>query len=149
MPSITTLSIRKRDSKKEARRSMAFLLEALMLLLFLTISLTVFMQLFATSHIRSSEANELSYALVLATNDAESFAADPLARTQTTFFETLDHRLVAVDAPTDSTYEIARNVRTEAREGGALYRAEIQVIRHETVLYRLNTARYISREGVL
>ncbi|MEG1405491.1 MAG: hypothetical protein RSC34_02635 [Alistipes sp.] len=128
---------------------MAFLLEALMLLLFVTISLAILMQLFGASHIRSTEADELSYALVLATNDAESFAADPVAPAQPTFFEPLNRRLVAVETPTDDTYEITRNVRTEAREGGALYRAEIQVIRHETVLYHLDTAHYISREGVL
>lgn len=65
------------DHDRRPWHGAAFIVEALVLLVFLIASLAVIMQVIAGAHERSIEADRLSNAIILASNDAEAFAADP------------------------------------------------------------------------
>ena len=65
------------DHDRRPWHGATFIVEALVLLVFLIASLAVIMQVIAGAHERSIEADRLSNAIILASNDAEAFAADP------------------------------------------------------------------------
>ena len=62
------------DHDRRPWHGAAFIVEALVLLVFLIASLAVIMQVIAGAHERSIEADRLSNAIILASNDAEAFA---------------------------------------------------------------------------
>lgn len=107
----------------------AFVVEALLLLVFLAFALAVFMQLFGAAHSRGVEERQLTQAVLLASNDAEAFAANPKAGTETTEFD---------------AYTVEREVSTERSQSGLLYRATITVMHDGQGVYELETARYVS-----
>lgn len=107
----------------------AFVVEALLLLVFLAFALAVFMQLFGAAHNRGVEERRLTQAVLLASNDAEAFAADPQAGTETTEFD---------------AYTVVRDVSAERSQSGTLYRATITVACDGQDVYELETARYAS-----
>lgn len=107
----------------------AFVVEALLLLVFLAFALAVFMQLFGAAHSRGTEERQLTQAVLLAANDAEAFAAAPQAGTETT---TLD------------AYVVEREVRAERSQSGTLYRATITVTCDDKTVYELESASYVS-----
>lgn len=102
----------------------AFIVEALLLLVFLTGSLAVLMNLNAESDRIGRESAHLMNALVMASNSAEEFAADPAAMTGA---QTLD----AEDTDANLRYEgdlvLVRDVTAEPTEAGVMYRAVITV----------------------
>lgn len=197
----------------------AFVVEALVLLAFLVTALAVVMQVMSASYERGAQADELSDAIVIASNDAEAFAADPTSTSFDTHFANIDGALVptssasesagvdanaganagvsedanadvnadvsadvsesanaganagasastsagatasadasadadtgaAASANTNATYELSRTVDAQATEGGTLYRAHITVSCDNSVIYELDTARYLSDKGV-
>lgn len=107
----------------------AFVMEALLLLVFLAFALAVFMQLFGVAHSRGTEERQLTQAVLLASNDAEAFAAAPQAGTVATTFD---------------AYAVEREVSTERSQGGTLYRAIITVTCEGRSVYELESARYVS-----
>ena len=118
----------------------AFIVEALLLLVFLVASLAIFTQLFAASAGKAAESRELSQAVSVASNMAEQFAADPASVSTVT---ELDNLIVVCDT-TD-----------ERRENGVLHHATITVYERgqaaspESVstgepLYSVTTANYES-----
>lgn len=109
----------------------AFIVEALLLLVFLAFALAVFMQLFGAAHSRGTEERQLTQAVLLAANDAEAFAAAPQAGTVTTTFD---------------AYLVEREVSTERSQSGTLYRASITVTCEGQPVYELESARYVSDE---
>ena len=90
----------------------AFLIESMLLLVFVTISIVVFTQLFVASSARAFESEELANAVAVASNAAERFAADPRNVTQ-------------VSAENDLI--VTTGVRPERWQGGTLYHATIRV----------------------
>lgn len=107
----------------------AFVVEALLLLVFLAFALAVFMQLFGAAHSRGTEERQLTQAVLLAANDAETFAAAPQAGTETTTFD---------------AYVVEREVKAERSQSGTLYRAFITVVCEGQPVYELESARYVS-----
>lgn len=157
----------------------AFVVEALVLLAFLVTALAVVMQVMSASYERGAQADELSDAIVIASNDAEAFAADPTSTSFDTHFANIDGALVPTSSASESagadasagasadagadanaganasaaasanaTYELSRTVDAQATEGGTLYRAHITVSCDSSVIYELDTARYLSDKGV-
>lgn len=131
-----------RRSRREASdRSVwpgaAFVMEALILLLFLATCLAVFMRLFADSNETGVENLRMEEAIVLATNEAERFAANPEGAAA-------DPGAVGGVAAAEGTLSVSCNVTPEATAAGTLYRAEIVVSDGDGEVYRLVTARYVS-----
>lgn len=128
--------LRSNGSDTRGKRGMAFIVEALVLLFFLVLAVTVFVQLLGGAVVRGQQATDLENAVQIAQDAAETFAADPQS------FQPEDHGAYAVDA----------NVERTATPAGALYRATIKVSKNgeEGAIYELSTARYVesSHAGV-
>ena len=130
----------------------AFIVESLVLLVFLMASLAVLMQVMGNAHERGIEADKLSNAIILASNDAETFAADPTTGDRTAQFSLVDGELVeltgAEDAASAERYEVERTVQQHAEQAGTLYEARIEVSSGGNAVYEVNTSRYVSGEEV-
>lgn len=130
----------------------AFIVESLVLLVFLMASLAVLMQVMGNAHERGIEADKLSNAIILASNDAETFAADPTTGDRTAQFSLVDGELVeltgAEDAASGERYEVERTVQQHAEKAGTLYEAHIEVSSGGNAVYEVNTSRYVSGEEV-
>lgn len=125
----------------------AFIVEALVLLVFILASMAVLMQLFSSARATGIEAHDLSQAIVLASNSAEEFAAEPVLGEKETFFSEEGGKLVATDDSDTDAFSVVCGVEGEKRESGTIYRARIVVERHGSVLYELSSARYVSEDG--
>lgn len=148
----------------------AFIVEALLLLVFLTGSLAVLMNLNAEAdRIGRSSAN-LMNALVLASNSAEEFAADPGAVVAA---QSLDAGQTDANLRYENGLVLVRDVTAEATGAGVMYRATITVwneddvaevrtpdaneARYEVTLadpaaeavYQVETSAYVSGDAVI
>lgn len=116
-------------TRSGARHGMAFFVEALVIMAFLMMSLAVFVQLFATAQLEGASANRLSEAVLVATNRAEEFSADPVAVQAST---------------TEGDFEVTCDVTPTTRAGGTYYEATIHVLADGEQVYELQTARYVT-----
>ena len=107
--------------------SMAFIVETLVLLVFLVGSLAVITQLFASSASKAVESQDLERAVILAANTAERFSADPEGVEETT---------------TAGDLAVNCAINTETLSYGTQYDATIIVYSSEGEVYRLQTSRY-------
>lgn len=100
----------------------AFLVEALVLLAFLTAALAVFAQLFASARTEAARGAELSEAVAIAQNAAERFAAaaDPAA---------LDGATTATGPQTGNAYYLVIDIEPTEQAAGTLWTATIYVDR--------------------
>lgn len=109
----------------------AFIVEALLLLVFLAGSLAVLMEVNAAADMRGKESAHLVNALTMASNAAETFAADPegaLSATSVVAGETDDNVQYA------DGLVLVREVSVEAVEAGALYHAAITIWNQDDVM---------------
>lgn len=113
--------------------SVAFIVESILLLLFLVASLAVLTSVFTSSLNRSVESRTLDAATIAASSVAEHFAADPLA----------------VAGETDlGDLNVACTVSLEDRADGILYKAHIDVFDtsaggdEPALVYSLDTLKY-------
>lgn len=139
------LPTRKRLTGRRSWHGAAFILEALILLVFLLAFSVILLGLFSGTHTRSAEAERLSGAIVLATNDAEAFAADPRTSTQTFYYSIGDGTISLTDESDSHALAVNRTVSKEARDGGTMYYADISVTQQDESIYELSTSRYVSR----
>lgn len=150
-----------RRTASEGRRpwhGAAFVVESLVLLAFLVASLAVVISLMGDAHARGQAADELSNAIIAASNSAEEFAADPAGAGDgdTAWYAVVDGALVEVGASAgagganagdvggNAAYAVTRAVEREAQPAGTLYRAHIAVKREGATVYELDTSRYVS-----
>lgn len=126
----------------------AFLVEAVLLLLFVTISLGVVVSLLGKSHLIGAEANQTTYAATLAStgarNGAEAFSANPKGVVETTYYEVVNGVYAETDQYLSSAYTVTCKVKPKRMAGGTLYSAVITVKRHNVTLVQLDTAKYVS-----
>lgn len=106
----------------------AFIVEALLLLVFLTGSLAVLMQLNADADRTRKESASLMDAIVLASNSAEQFASDPSVAAQVQSGDEADPNLV-----NSEDLLLVREVEVAPSQDGTLYRAVIKVWEKEKV----------------
>lgn len=116
--------------------SVAFIVESILLLLFLVASLAVLTKVFSASLTRGVESRTLDAATIAATSIAEHFAADPTSVQESA---KLGDLLVRCDVTDDE------------RRAGTLYHADIAVYDFSEagngeVVYKLSTSRYVSDE---
>lgn len=114
---------------------MAFLIEAVVLLAFIAVCITVFFRLFAYSKDISVTNRELSSAVMYASNTAEEFALSPA---------TMDGY-----SNTEGDFVVTCSVEPEDTSTGTLYKASIVVSSASTgdELYTLTTSSYVSEVG--
>ena len=131
----------------------AFIVESLVLLVLPHgLRSPVLMQVMGNAHERGIEADKLSNAIILASNDAETFAADPTTGDRTAQFSLVDGELVeltgAEGAASGERYEVERTVQQHTEKAGTLYEAHIEVSSGGNAVYEVNTSRYVSGEEV-
>lgn len=119
-------------SERGSRRSVAFLVESMFVLALLMVFTALFIQLFAGAQLEGRAAHYLSKAVVVATNCAEQFSADPSSTPATS---------------TQGDLEVRCDVETVDHEGGTLHNATITVEHNGEVIYTLHTARYVHTPG--
>ena len=109
--------------------TMAVMVEAMVLLVFLMASLAVLTHLFASAMVRATQGEQLAAAVSVATSAAERFSADPADAAGTWDEEGL---------------EVACEVTPEMTATGTLYHATITVCNEEqeTPVYVLTTTRF-------
>lgn len=122
----------------------AFVVEALILLVFLAACLAVFMQLFGDANETGRQNVRLERAVEAASNRAERFAADPLAGMEDSAGA---GRLESTVGEGDDALTVTCDVTPEGLPAGVLYRAEIGVWDGDELVYDLTTARYVAGAG--
>ncbi|NHM16324.1 hypothetical protein GMI69_06585 [Eggerthellaceae bacterium zg-887] len=121
--------VTRRASDRTTWPGAAFVLEALLLLLFVTAALAVLLQLFAWAQLRGNDAAYLTEAVTIATNAAERFAQNPTAVQETS---------------KEGAYDVTYQITPEKNAAGTLYSAHISVARDGGIIYELDTANYVS-----
>jgi len=122
----------RRHSHAESRAfwpGTAFLVEALVLLVFLVWGLAVFTNLFSASRQMGAKEEVLQQSVTLASNAAEQFSTDPTG--------TPDTRI-------EGDYTVSCNVTPQTTSSGTLYKATISVFNAGEEIYSIKTARYVS-----
>ena len=123
---------RRRSLRNQNRRGFAFLIEALIVLAFLMGCLAVFVRLFSAAQLEGLASTRLSEAVVVATNRAEEFSANP---TNTG------------SAKTENGLRVECEVKKEPGKAGTLFKATITVHDErngDAELFSLETSRYMS-----
>jgi Tfp pilus assembly protein PilV len=125
------LPTRRRTGSSSANQwsGASFVVESLVLLFFLVASLAVVMQLFSSSVKRGEQGETLSQAVVLASNKAEQFSADPTS---------------AAGHSQEDDYIVDCAVTPETTSAGILYHASITVSKNGSEVYSVETSRYAS-----
>ena len=133
----------------------AFIVESLVLLAFLMTALAIMAQLMGAAHERAVEAQRLSNAIVLASNEAEAFAASPDDADTESAFALVDGQLVSAEdagagaggdagsAGRSGLYRVERVVEMQDEPAGTLYVARITVSCDGEDVYALDTSRYV------
>ena len=129
--SVAPVRNRSISHERSSWSSVAFIVESMLLLVFLVGSLAILTQLFFSSLNRSVESRTLDAATIAATSIAEHFAADPTGVQEKT---QLGDLFVLCD------------VDEQKRTGGTMYKAHISVVDSSTgaVAFEMDTARYES-----
>lgn len=126
-----------RATTRKARTSwssIAFIVESILLLVFLVASLAVLTQVFTASLTRSIEGRTLDAATIAATSAAERFAADPTTVEEST---------------TVGDLQVTCQVTEQKRAQGTLFEAQIDVRDNSmegagAIVYSITTSRYES-----
>ena len=122
------------DESRSPWASIAFMVESILLLVFLAASLAVLTSVFSSSLSGSVESRTRDAAVIAASTVAERFAADPAGLEPETKLGDL---------------RVASSVTSERRTGGTMYRADIAVYDAsraggEEPVYTLSTSSYRS-----
>ena len=107
----------------------AFLIESMLLLVCLVTCTAVIMHIFSLVYAQGHADRDLVTATRLASNVAETFAADPTAVTTT-------------ETTTEDGYVVSTKITTTATDAGTMYHAFITVSSDDAVVYELETDRF-------
>lgn len=125
-------TIRATVTPEEPKRS-TFIVEALLLLTCLMIVIAVSISVIAFAAARGAESSHEENAIIMATNIAEQFAADP---------NSLQERYV------DGDYVATCALSISMDTAGSLYDTTIDIDWKGTRIYALSTSKYVSRSDV-
>lgn len=146
----------------QSHRGTAFIIESLLLLIFVTASVAIVVQLLGGGYAQGVKADKLSTAVSIASNEAERFTADPAMKSREILYietengiekvatkKSLDEEdfeyngeKISADAP--NVFILKRKITTESLTSGKLYNAAITVSCQGDEVYSLDTAKYIS-----
>lgn len=115
--------------QRSSKAGRAFIVESLVLFVFLVATLIIVSMLFFSSISMSVQGQDLERATLIASNTAERFSADPTS--------------TDLDA---SEYGLTVNCDVTPKKSGdgTLYQATITVSDENTVIYTIKTSRYVS-----
>lgn len=130
----------------------AFVLESMLLVVFLAVSLAVLAAVFAGAQRSGLDAIRLTDAVTLAAsgaaNGAEDFASDPVGAyeegTTVTRYTVAGGTISEADDSDADACEVTRTVEVRPADAGDIYDARITVTREGEVLYELDTSAYVS-----
>lgn len=145
----TEIALPKQKNETRDRRTwhgMAFIMEALILLVFLMISIAVLMQVFAAARTHGQDADALSHSVILASNEAERFSANPTTE-GITYYMLSDGVLAKTDNEKESVYQVTTTTEANPRGTGMLYLAHISIEHAGVIVYEVDTARYVEGLG--
>lgn len=143
------------------RRGSAFIIESLLLLIFVAASVAIVVQLIGAGYSQGEQATRLSTSVSLAQNEAERFTADPhlnsrrliYMKTGDDFKEIASRKLSddsaieyegeELSASNPSIFIVERKMKTKKLDSGNLYNAKIKVFCQESEIYSLDTSKYI------
>lgn len=122
---------RRAAATKPTWSGVAFIIESMLLVVFLIASLSVFTQLFSSAVNNAEHSRSITAAVALASNSAERFAADPEEEAGETV---------------SGNMRVVCDVTSEDRPAGTLYHATISVYNGPVAepVYTIQTARYVS-----
>ncbi len=138
---------RVKQTRSSAFSGAAFVIEALILLVFLAACLALFMSMFGTANEIGVENTRQEQAITLAANEAELFAADPtgsFGAHEVSVATGLAGRTATSASPETEIFTVRCDVTPEAMAAGTLYRALITITFEGETLYSLQTAHYVS-----
>ncbi len=118
--------------------SIAFVVEALLLLVALIAAMAVFTQLFAGSMTTANQAKRTSNAAIVAQNAAEEFSADAAS---VAAGKTVGAGVAANGA---EGFDVKCDVNSAEQGAGTMYSAHITVSDSAGVAYELDTSHYVS-----
>lgn len=117
-----------RELQRTNKRGRAFIVESLVLFVFLVATLIIVSMLFFASVSMSAEAQNLERATIIASNTAERFSADPTR-------SDLDSSEYGLD--------VSCAVNTQTVGDGTLYLAHIMVLNGDELIYSVDTSRFV------
>lgn len=125
-------------SRRSGRSTVSFVVEALVLLVFLAACMAVFTQLFSGSATLAKDSERLSEAIMVAKDAAEEFSSAPAA------VESGQPVGLTVIANGKDDFDVSCDVTKDETGAGTMYRAHITVSDSQGVAYELDAARYVS-----
>ena len=125
----------------------AFILEILVVMIFVIVSIAVLAQIFALAKHENDDSTSLSYAVIIATNEAELFAANPTDNS-VRYYQITNNALEETGNPDTDSFSVLKNTRTIRTEAGILYETNLEIVRHNQTIYSLTSARYVSDSEV-
>lgn len=129
---MSALYLQESREERPARRNTALIVESLVLLVFLIASLAIITRLLVVSLDNAEKSKSLEHAVILATNAAERFTAQPAS---------------ASDVERDGELTVRCEVTPERLGAGTLYSATITVADEDGEIYRISTSSYVSEVG--
>lgn len=146
----------------QSHRGTAFIIESLLLLIFVTASIAVVVQLLGGGYAQGIKADKLSTAVSIASNEAERFTAEPALKSREILYietengiekvaikksldeEDFEYNGVKISADDPNVYILTRKITTDTLTSGKLYNASLTVNCQGDEVYSLDTAKYIS-----
>ncbi len=130
MSTRATHTSERRSPRRTRRGSRAFIVEALVLFVFLVITLAIVSQLFFASANQAQKSLELERAITVAANVAERFSANPTS--------------AEISEAGQDGLSVRCAITPQFTTSGTLYEATITVSNEYEDIYTLTTARYVS-----
>lgn len=145
----------------QSHRGTAFIIESLLLLIFVTASIAIVVQLLGFGYSQGMQADKLSNAVYIASNEAERFTADPdiksrqivylqtqngLERIATEKFSNekpIEYEGKKISLDDSGVYVLKRKITKENFSSGKLYNASIVVDCQGNEVYSLDVAKYM------
>lgn len=134
----------------------AFIIESLVLLVFISVSIALLVQMFAAAGINGAQAHRLTMSSRLSSDAAEAFCANPHVNAWTAHYDADGNQLDLVyrnaDGNTvggvfddaDVAWTVVTDGTADMQAGGMLYHAHITVTAKDGTAYDLDTERYVS-----
>ncbi len=121
----------------------AFILEILVVMVFIIVSMAILAQVFAAAKSENEDAVSLSYAVMIATNEAELFASHP-NESVVRHYRITGAGFEPTETPDVNSLSVSRTVTPVRSGAGTLYEASITVTQHDEAIYGITSARYTS-----
>ena len=146
----------------QSHRGTAFIIESLLLLIFVTASIAIVVQLLGGGYAQGIKADKLSTAVSIASNEAERFTADPAIKSREILYIETDsgvEKVASKKSLSDEDFEyngerissedpnvfiLKRKISTDTLTSGKVYNASIAVNCQGEEVYSLDTAKYVS-----